>query len=174
MDGNLRIELNPANWGPTGWYAAALTAWLVWDNYGRDLLNECSCHLDPNIKNCNEKDTGSGLLPIMNPKFNMREIAKQSTLLEYHLMQRRMRCVDCIRKHFLTMEGLAEEAITLDKTGEYSHLLQELPEFYRRMQKQLKINRTRKPGFHGNEHEIAQQVRQRRKKLMQHCCHSFK
>jgi hypothetical protein len=53
------------------------------------------------------------LLPVMNPAFNMREILKQVVLLEDHLFQRQKRCRDCINKHFLTIEALAEEAITL-------------------------------------------------------------
>lgn len=65
----------------------------------------------------NENDMG--LLPIMNPLFNLREICKQMSLLEDHLNNVRKRCPDCIRKHFLTIEGLFEEAISLDKEQKY-------------------------------------------------------
>lgn len=64
-----------------------------------------------------------GLLPIMNPLYNMREICKQIALLEEHLNQPRKRCPDCIRKHFLTIEALFEEAISLDKEFKYSKQL---------------------------------------------------
>lgn len=64
-----------------------------------------------------------GLLPIMNPLFNLREITKQMSLLEDHLNHPRKRCHDCIRKHFLTIEALFEEAISLDKENKYFDLL---------------------------------------------------
>lgn len=43
----------------------------------------------------------------------MREIVKQIILLEDHLFQECKRCPDCVKKHFLTIEGLAEECRTL-------------------------------------------------------------
>lgn len=55
----------------------------------------------------------------MNPLYNLREMAKQLILLEDHLSHERKRCPDCIRKHLLTCEALAEEAVTLDKEGEH-------------------------------------------------------
>ena len=55
------------------------------------------------------------LLPVLRPKHNMRDIIKQLALLEDHLYQPQKRCPDCIRKHFLTIEGLAEECATLCK-----------------------------------------------------------
>lgn len=55
------------------------------------------------------------LLPVLRPTHNMRDIIKQLALLEDHLFQPQKRCVDCIRKHFLTIEGLAEECTTLCK-----------------------------------------------------------
>jgi ribosomal protein S18 acetylase RimI-like enzyme len=68
-----------------------------------------------------EKDMG--LLPIMSPLFNLREICKQMSLLEDHLNNPRKRCHDCIRKHFLTIEALFEEAVSLDKDLEYDQYL---------------------------------------------------
>jgi hypothetical protein len=55
------------------------------------------------------------LLPVLRPQHNMREIIKQLALLEDHLHQPVKRCRDCIRKHFLTIEGLAEECGSLCK-----------------------------------------------------------
>ena len=63
--------------------------------------------------------SGKKLLPVLDPCFNMREICKQCILLEDHLFQTEKRCTDCIKKHFLTIEALGEEAITLDKENEY-------------------------------------------------------
>ena len=54
------------------------------------------------------------LLPIMRPTFNAREIIKQNLLLEDHLFSPEKRCADCINKHFLTIEALAEEAVSLE------------------------------------------------------------
>lgn len=55
--------------------------------------------------------------PIFEPLHNAREIAKQLVLLEDHLAHPSRRCQDCIRKHLLTAEGLADEAVTLDEAG---------------------------------------------------------
>lgn len=56
------------------------------------------------------------LLPVLRPAQNMRDIIKQMAMLEDHLFHPQKRCVDCVRKHFLTIEGLAEECTTLCKT----------------------------------------------------------
>lgn len=58
-------------------------------------------------------------ISIFDPQFNLREIAKQLALLEDHLFHKNKHCVDCISKHFLTIEGFAEEARTLDKDRQY-------------------------------------------------------
>lgn len=49
------------------------------------------------------------LLPVLRPYFNGREVIKQLAMLEDHLNNAHKRCMDCIHKHFLTSEGLAEE-----------------------------------------------------------------
>lgn len=59
------------------------------------------------------KKTPFKLLPIFEATHNFREIAKQLVLLEDHLSHSRKRCQDCIRKHFVTAEALAEEAVSL-------------------------------------------------------------
>ena len=43
----------------------------------------------------------------------MREIIKQLIMLEDHLFQKCKRCKDCINKHMVMIEGLAEECATL-------------------------------------------------------------
>lgn len=53
------------------------------------------------------------LLPVMRPAQNMREIIKQLIMLEDHLFQKCKRCKDCINKHMVMIEGLAEECGTL-------------------------------------------------------------
>jgi ribosomal protein S18 acetylase RimI-like enzyme len=84
------------------------------------------------IMSHNEKDMG--LLPIMSPLYNLREICKQMALLEDHLNQPRKRCGDCIRKHFLTIEALFEEAISLDKDFQYGEHLDGKAEEVRTLQ----------------------------------------
>ena len=57
--------------------------------------------------------------PLMDPLFNMREMCKEFTLLEDHLNQPDMQCQDCINKHLMKCEALAEEAVSLDDKGRY-------------------------------------------------------
>lgn len=59
-------------------------------------------------------------MELMDPKHNMREVAKQMILIEDHMAHKPKRCVDCLTKHYLMVEGLLEETITLDKTGEHT------------------------------------------------------
>ncbi len=116
---------------------------------------------------CGAKCTNNGnkLLPILNPKFNLREICKNCILLEDHLFQKGKRCEDCIKKHFLTIEALAEEAITLDKNNECREYY-DLPDKIRELEKQY---------IDGKDHgAVAQQLRQMRKGMMQKCFGEFR
>ena len=114
-----------------------------------------------NVGQCSSKKgcaENKNLLPVMNPLFNMREICKQCILLEDHLFQTRKRCEDCCKKHFLTIEGLAEEAITLDKENQHKLDKLQLPD---------KIRDIQKCYLKGDDPvEIAQKLRQIRKPLM--------
>lgn len=76
------------------------------------------------------------LLPVMDPTFNLREICKQCILLEDHLCHNEKRCFDCCVKHFLTIEALAEEAITLDPSSKHTEKIQSLPSRVRHLQSQ--------------------------------------
>jgi hypothetical protein len=96
----------------------------------------------------------------MDPRFNLREICKQCILLEDHLTHERKRCIDCCTKHFLTLEALAEEALTLDKESQYKDELTDLPNMIRHLQK-LWVQQPE------NCHEISQQLRQLRKKYQE-------
>lgn len=77
--------------------------------------NNSSCTKDDSSEKCSIKTCGMGLFPILDPEFNMREVAKQCLLLEDHMNNNKKRCLDCIRKHFLIIDGLLEEAISLEK-----------------------------------------------------------
>jgi len=68
--------------------------------------------------------------PLMDPLFNMREMCKEFTLLEDHLNQPDMQCQDCINKHLMKCEALAEEAISLDAQRQYP-FIEEIPAIIR-------------------------------------------
>jgi len=125
---------------------------------GSGTTKEPTCGGSGGKGNCRSL-TGEKLLPVLDPCFNMREICKQSILLEDHLFQKGRRCTDCIKKHFLFCEGFAEEAITLDKNNEYNLSDLKLPEKFRELQRRLWDK------GEGPE-SIAQELRQIRKPLM--------
>lgn len=110
-----------------------------------------------NMSAGSEKDME--LLPIFSPLYNMREICKQIVLLEDHLNHPRKRCPDCIRKHFLTLEALFEEAISLDEKQEYTSLLEGKAE-YIRMLSEFWIDKE-------DIRRIAQGLRKLRKEFME-------
>jgi hypothetical protein len=117
---------------------------------------------DKNCKSCTD------LLPVMDPMYNMREMCKQIILLEDHLFQKEKRCHDCICKHFLTIEALAEEAITLDKSHKYPEL-EDMPTKVRKITKKY-INNHKDHSQHAI---TGQDLRELRKGLMQKCFNNF-
>lgn len=60
-----------------------------------------------------ETATPPPMNPILKCDWNMREIVKQMILLEGHVNPVSNRCYDCMQKHVMTIEGLAEEAKSL-------------------------------------------------------------
>ena len=72
--------------------------------------------------------------PLNSAVFNIREITKQMLLLEEHLTDNEKFCTDCIRKHFLLMEALAEEAITMDSLSKWAKVISGLAREIRRWQ----------------------------------------
>lgn len=68
-------------------------------------------------------------LSLMDPKFNLREVAKQMILLEDHLFHKYKHCLDCISKHTLFVEGLLEEALTMDVNNEFAYIRDILQQF---------------------------------------------
>jgi len=67
---------------------------------------------DHGSTSCNAASCGA-TDPVSDPDYNMREIAKQSILLEEHLAVDAKFCRDCVTKHFLHIIGLANEAVML-------------------------------------------------------------
>lgn len=58
--------------------------------------------------------------PLNSAEFNIREIAKQFLLLEDHLADDDKFCKDCVRKHLMMVEALAEEAVTLEPGSKWA------------------------------------------------------
>lgn len=127
--------------------------------------SESLCGMDEHGVSVCGKD--KKLHKILDPRFNLREAAKNCILLEDHLFQTQRQCHDCILKHLLMIEGFLEEGITLDKTGEYrKELIDSLCEFSTVFQK---ISKKMLEGVLTDKDcmEIAQELRKIRKPLCQ-------
>lgn len=112
-------------------------------------------------KNLTPIEENGKLLPVLDYKFNMREICKQCILLEDHLSHTEKRCPDCCIKHFLALEALSEEAIQLDKKNEGINIMYHLPERIRKIQKDWYKNPSK------NATKCSQDLREIRKELME-------
>jgi hypothetical protein len=110
---------------------------------------------------------GNNLFPILDPRFNLRETAKNMILLEDHLFHYGKRCHDCILKHCLTIEGFLEEGVTLDKNMEYSDIFTSSLDEFREIQKLL-YSKIKTKNLKDEECcQIAQSIRVIRKPLCQ-------
>lgn len=98
-----------------------------------------------------------GLLNVFDPRHNLREMAKELVLLEDHLAQPAKHCPDCIRKHLLKTEALAEEAVQLDTNGSMRDRLVPLPGQIRNLQRAFLADTDR--------NALQQKVRELRKVL---------
>ena len=103
------------------------------------------------------------LLPVLDSKFNYREICKQSILLEDHLSVTEKRCTDCCIKHFLALEALSEEALGLDKGKNEFVEFETLPNRIREIQKLWYQDPE------ANATKCVQDLRKIRKSLMTKC-----
>ena len=100
---------------PWLWFAVLGAGWLFWKRAQEESPAQAS---GANYGGFGCTDHRK-LLPVSSPKHNMREVCKQLVLLEDHLTHRAKSCPDCIRKHFLTVEALLEEALGLDSKQEF-------------------------------------------------------
>jgi len=106
---------------------------------------------------------GSGeRLSLMHPRFNLREVAKQMLLLEDHLQHPYKHCPDCIRKHLMTIESFAEEAVALDTVGMYRDTAEAIAELSRLWLENFEDGRPLP--------EISRDVRKLRKNLIALVC----
>ena len=101
---------------------------------------------------------GSERLTIQDSLFNLREIAKHLLLVEDHLAHAHKLCPDCLRKHLMTIEALAEEAAAMDAGRLYTVGCEGLAEQARRWLMGLADGRL--------PNELAQEVRTCRKALV--------
>ena len=104
----------------------------------------------------------SSTRPLTSPLFNFREACKEMTLLEDHLLHPPKECPDCIRKHFLKIEGLLEESISLGMSEEMGGWITNLIEIWVGLQAQWIDNAD-------SSADIAQEIRQLRKALTPMC-----
>lgn len=89
-------------------------------------------YVENNIQcNSNSGCGNSNLLPILETRFNLRECAKQLILLEDHLNNPKKQCNDCICKHFLSIEALAEEGAGINGTIDDKNKCNELAQIIR-------------------------------------------
>ena len=104
--------------------------------------------------------------PVSDPAYNMREIAKQSILLEEHLTVEAKFCVDCVTKHFLHIVGLANEAAMLAgaDVDRYPLLGATGPTYGGLFERWLATRG--EPGAHEERLQIAGEMRDFRKKVV--------
>lgn len=110
-------------------------------------------------------DNDSNLYPILNPMFNLREVAKHLILLEDHLFHSGKRCTQCIIKHLLTIEAFLEEAVTLDKEQKHISRINSIYTDFKNIQKSIhdQINNNSLTGEFCQK--IAQDLRSIRKPI---------
>lgn len=111
----------PTFWKSTPFVAALATAivlLLTW-HFVRSKTTEADDHdsLHDVVKVGDSAPGGckscSAIDPVLDPAYNMKNIAMQSVLLEEHLCDPKKRCPSCICKHFMHIIGLAQEAVSL-------------------------------------------------------------
>jgi hypothetical protein len=135
------------------------------ESYNAEEEENVVCGVGENAHNiCN---TNQKLYKILDPRFNLREAAKNCILLEDHLFQYGKRCGDCIKKHCLMIEGFLEEGVTLDKNREHTEEFMIAIKEFREIFKQLSGKLVDGSITDFDCVQIAQQIRKLRKPLCQ-------
>lgn len=93
---------------------------------------------------------------LRDPRYNLREVAKQWLLLEEHLTDPGKYCRDCIVKHAALAEAYAGEAFQLDSGRQYTALIAEARSACDRI----------KTALLAESPDVASIVRQARKQLL--------
>ena len=135
------------------------------ESYNAEEEENVVCGVGENAHNiCN---TNQKLYKILDPRFNLREAAKNCILLEDHLFQHGKRCGDCIKKHCLMIEGFLEEGVTLDKNREHTEEFTIAIKEFREIFKQLSGKLVDGSITDFDCSQIAQQIRKLRKPFCQ-------
>jgi hypothetical protein len=135
------------------------------ESYNAEEEENVVCGVGENAHNiCN---TNQKLYKILDPRFNLREAAKNCILLEDHLFQYGKRCGDCIKKHCLMIEGFLEEGVTLDKNREHTEEFMIAIKEFREIFKELSGKLVDGSITDFDCVQIAQQIRKLRKPLCQ-------
>lgn len=135
-----------------------------------DRTADATCGISLNVEGTCSKEGGcgkDGLYPLLDPKFNMREVAKQLILLEDHCFHPEKQCQDCIKKHALAIEGFLEEAITLDKKGDMQTEIRTTLKNFREIVKPLVEKIDKKNALDYDYVKCAQDLRYVRKPICQ-------
>ena len=133
------------------------------DNDTKEEFISITNNTDNNEK-CSLASCGNTKLhPILDPKYNMREASKQCLLLEDHLNNTKKRCYDCIRKHFLVIDGLLEEAVSLEKNNDKRTYYRDLHSNWIKFEKKFSKN----PNNSENLDDISKEIRTFRKPLVE-------
>jgi hypothetical protein len=91
------------------------------------------------------------LKPLLHPMFNVLEIMKQALLLRQHLANKELRCSNCIIKHSIMIEALAQEALTLDTKLLYAKELRQVRDMSSGLRRTFSI---REPSVYAKMYEI--------------------
>lgn len=105
----------------------------------------------------------AGLDNLSDPVYNVKEVIKQSVLLEEHLTQKNKRCQDCSIKHFYLITGYITECVSLagSRVHEYP-LIEECVGYYQGLFDEYLNHRWEEAKLL----EIADKLRAMRKKLV--------
>lgn len=127
--------------------------------------SESLCGMDEHGVSVCGKD--KKLHKILDPRFNLREAAKNCILLEDHLFQTQRQCHDCILKHLLMIEGFLEEGITLGTNQEYIKDLDKSLTEFRPIFEKIAIAIEKGDLTNEECRDFAQQIRKIRKPICQ-------
>jgi hypothetical protein len=148
------------------------------ENYNlqtNDLDIKKSTHSDEDNSTCdmnadgvtNICGTNRKLAPILDPRFNLKQVSGNLLLLEDHLNNSEMRCNDCVVKHSNLISAYLQEANGLDKNREYSREINETTTAFNKILKKLGDKMKKGPLEDDECCEIAQEIRKIRKPLCQ-------
>lgn len=110
------------------------------------------------------KDTCGAIDDVNDPSYNMKNVIKQSILLEEHIAEKNKYCISCIVKHFNHIIGLCEEAVWLaerDREGKYPYLEQSVDYYTKLFEKWLAARNDERVKV-----EVLSALRERRRALI--------